>query len=142
MEVTAGPLGVLRFRRVSALDAARKPWGLQPQRWMGSARSWITALPMVLDRFLKRASDIEPEVRRAVVNSRLPEPEAVWVSRRPLLRGAPDLAPSDTIRRQTDAAVKPYRHVALRFAQPVRGPVVVGSMRHYGLGLCAPVAQE
>lgn len=142
VEVTAGPLGVLRFRRVTALDASRSAWGLQLQRWIGPARSWITALPMVFDRFLNRDSDIEAEVRRAVANSRLPEPEAMWVSRRPLLRGAPDLAPSDTIRRRTDTAVKPYRHVALRFPQPVSGPVVVGSMRHYGLGLCAPIFEE
>jgi len=142
MEVTTGPLGVLRFHRISALDASRAAWGLQTQRWAGPARSWITALPMVFDRFLKRGSDIEAEVRRAVVNSRLPEPEAVWVSRHPLLRGAPDLAPGDTIRRPTDRAVKPYRHVALRFPRPLRGPVVVGSMRHYGLGLCAPVTEE
>jgi CRISPR-associated protein Csb2 len=141
MEVTAGPLGVLRFLRVTALDASRSAWGLQPRRWIGPARSWMTALPMVFDRFLKRDSDIEAEVRRAVVNSRLPEPEAMWVSRRPLLRGAPDLAPTDTVRRQTDTAVKPYRHVALRFPQPISGPVVVGSMRHYGLGLCAPITE-
>lgn len=142
MEVTAGPLGLLRFHRMAAVDASRSSWGLQPRRWIGPARSWITALPMVFDRFLKRGNDIEAEVRRAVVNSRLPEPEAMWVSRWPLLRGAPDLAPADTIRRRTDTAIKPYRHVALRFAEPVRGPVIVGSMRHYGLGLCAPVAEE
>ena len=141
MEVTAGPLGVLRFLRITALDASRSAWGLQPRRWIGPARSWMTVLPMVFDRFLKRDRDIEAEVRRAVVNSRLPEPEAMWVSRRPLLRGAPDLAPTDTLRRQTDTAVKPYRHVALRFPQPVSGPVVVGSMRHYGLGLCAPITE-
>lgn len=142
IEVTAGPLGVLRFARVNPLDAVRLPRGLQPTRWIGPSRSWITSLPMVFDRFLKRGADIEAEVRRAVVNSRLPEPQAVWISRRPLLRGAPDLAPADTLRRPIDTAVKPYRHVALRFERSVRGPVVVGSMRHYGLGLCAPVAED
>lgn len=141
MEVTAGPLGVLSLRRISPLDTSHRSQGLQPQRWIGPARSWITCLPMVLDRFLKETSDIEAEVRRAVINSRFPEPETMWISRRPLLRGGPDLAPGDTIRRRTDTAVRPYRHVALRFAQPVRGPVVVGSMRHYGLGLCAPVKE-
>jgi CRISPR-associated protein Csb2 len=142
LDVTSGPLGLLHFRRIAALDASRSSWGLQPQRWIGPARSWITALPMVFDRFLKRDSDIEAEVRRAVINSHLPKPRAMWVSRRPLLRGAPDLAPTDTIRRQTDTAIKPYRHVALRFRHPVDGPVVVGSMRHYGLGLCAPITEE
>jgi CRISPR-associated protein Csb2 len=142
IDVAAGPMGVLRFRRLSGLDASRAAWGLQSQRWIGPARSWITCLPMVFDRFLKDGSDIEAEVRRAVVNSRLPEPRHVAISRHPMLRGALDLGPSDTIRRPTDKAVKPYRHVALQFAQPILGPVVVGSMRHYGLGLCVPKGND
>jgi CRISPR-associated protein Csb2 len=142
MEVTAGPLGVLRLRRLTPLDASRSSWGLQPERWTQPARSWATAVPVVFDRYLKRGTDIEAEVRRAVANSRLPDPEAVLVSRYPLLRGAPSLAPTDTVRRAGDTAVRPYRHVALKFRERVRGPVVVGSMRHYGLGLFAPLREE
>jgi CRISPR-associated protein Csb2 len=141
VEVTAGPLGVLRLRRLSPLDAARSGWGLRPQRWTRPSKAWVTALPMVFDRFFKRDMDIEAEVVRAVRNSRLPEPARVFVSRTPLLRGALDLAPSDTIRREGDTAIRPYRHVALRFDERVRGPVVIGSMRHYGLGLCVPVEE-
>ncbi len=142
MDVAAGPLGLLRLRRLAPLDAGRGErgaWGLDPVRWAGPAREWRTCLPVVFDRFFKRDTDVEAEIRRAVRNSALPDPMTIFVSRTPLLPGALDLAPTDTIRRQTDQAFKPYRHVALRFAQPVRGPVVVGSMRHYGLGLCAPM---
>lgn len=141
MEVTAGPLGVLRVRRLAPLDASRSSWGLRPERWTQPSRSWATALPVVFDRYPKQEADTEAEVRRAVANSRLPDPEAVWISRHPLLRGAPSLAPTDTLRRAGDATVRPYRHVALRFRERVLGPIVVGSMRHYGLGLFAPLRE-
>lgn len=137
--ITAGPLGVVSLRRVSPLEGTRRLWSLQPRRWTGPAREWSTVLPIVFDRYLKRGDDIEALARKAITNSLLPEPESVFLSRYPLLPGAPDLAPNDTLRRHGDSGFKPYRHAVIRFAQPVRGPVIIGSMRHYGLGLCAPV---
>jgi CRISPR-associated protein Csb2 len=142
IDLTAGPLGVLHLRRISPLDAAREAKTLQPERWSGPARTWVTALPMVLDRFFKPGMNLEDEVRRAVVNSGFPSPEVLRVDRRPMLAGALDLAPHDTLRRRGQKGFKPYRHVKLRFPETVRGPVVIGSMRHYGLGLCVPVPEE
>lgn len=142
MDVTAGPLGVLHLRRISPLDAAREAKTLQPERWASPERTWVTALPMVLDRFLKPNMNIEDEVRRAVVSSGFPAPEVLQVDRRPMLAGALDLAPHDTLRRRGQKGFKPYRHVKLRFPEAVRGPVVIGSMRHYGLGLCFPVSED
>lgn len=142
LRVTAGKLGILELERLSPLDALQHPWGLRPQRWAGPARTWTTVTPMVLDRFLKRGDDLRAEIGRTVVNSRLPEPEVLEVSQRPLLSGAPDMRPHDTLRRPDDRAVKPYRHVVLRFPEPVQGPIVVGSMRHYGLGLCVPARRQ
>lgn len=137
MEVAAGPLGRLRLRRLTPLDAARTRT-LDPIRWRGPARRWATALPIVLDRHLHRHSDLHEELRRAVGTSRLPEPARVAVSRRPLVTGGVDLAPRETLRRPSDKGFRPYRHAMVEFSQPVRGPVVAGSMRHYGLGLCVP----
>jgi CRISPR-associated protein Csb2 len=138
LEVTAGPLGRLRLRRLTPLDAVRSRT-LRPARWAGPARRWATALPMVLDRHLHRGSDLHEEVGRAVSNSRLPAPEHVAVSRSPLVPGGVDLAPRETLRRPGDKGFRPYRHAVLTFPGPVRGPVVAGSMRHYGLGLCVPL---
>lgn len=142
LEVTAGPLGVLELERTAPLDAPRLPFALTPDRWQRPARTWATATPMVLDRFLKKGDDLAAEVRRAVVNSRLPDPIVRQVDKRPLVHGALDLKPRDTLRRPEDRAVRPYRHVLLEFPEAVTGPVVVGSMRHYGLGLCVPVSPE
>lgn len=142
MEATAGPLGIVTLRRLSPLDTTRRPWALQPQRWEGPSERWVTALPMVFDRYLKRGDDPVEQARQAAVNSKLPRPAELRLSRRPLVAGAVDMAPRDTVRRRSDRGFKPYRHVALRFPARVRGPVVVGSMRHYGLGLCVPLGDE
>lgn len=139
MEVTAGPLGLLRLRRLSQVESRRLAWGLQMDRWTRPSCRWVSATPAVLDRFLKRGDEIESKIAFAVTNSRLPEPSRIRLGRQPLLLGGPDFTPVDTLRRPSDRAVKPYRYVDIEFAHPVRGPVVIGSMRHYGLGLCVPV---
>lgn len=141
MDVTAGPLGVLRLRRVTPLEAELRANTLQLDRWIGPAHTWVTVLPMVFDRFLKRGMDVQEEVRRGVISSGLPEPDVLKVERHPLLSGALDLAPHDTLRRRDQKGFKPYRHVVLRFPDAVQGPVIIGSMRHYGLGLCLPLSE-
>lgn len=147
LRLACGPFGVLALRRLSPLEAESRPWTLRTSRWTGlrgngesqATRAWASALPMVLDRYLHRSYDVETEIRRAVINSGFPAPDLVRFDERPLLRNGLDLAPRDTLRRPGDRGFRPYRHVHVVFPQPVRGPVVLGSMRHYGLGLCVPV---
>jgi CRISPR-associated protein Csb2 len=137
MEVTAGALGVLTLQRVSPLEAEHA-WGLRPQRWEGPAKRWVTALPMVFDRFPGRKGDIRGEIERSVVNARLPRPADIRWSKQPLVPGGVPMTPRDTLRRPNDSKLRPYCHVMIEFSEEVRGPVVFGSMRHYGLGLCVP----
>ena len=140
LTVTAGPLGVLTFHRLSPLEGAREAWGLRPDRWSARARRWVTVLPMVFDRHAKRNTDQDAEIRRTIVNSGLPEPVSVRYDRRPMIPGGLDLAPVDTMRRRSDKGFRPYGHVTIEFPTLVQGPVVIGSMRHYGLGLCVPAS--
>jgi CRISPR-associated protein Csb2 len=142
MKLSCGALGVLRLRRLAPLDLPRSSWGLRPERWTGPARRWVSAYPIVFDRYLKRRHDPEQELRRTLERSGYPAPVEVELSRHPLLPGALDLTPADTVRRKGGEGFKPYRHALLRFAQPLEGPVVVGSMRHYGLGLCVPLRDD
>ncbi len=137
LEIRAGPLGVLRLRRLSPLDVGATR-GLDPQRWAGRAQDWVSVPPVVLDRYVRTDQAVVAEVIRAAVNAGLPEPQVLEVDRLPLLEGAPSLRPSDTLRRDDDRSGRPFRHVRLRFPGPISGPVVLGSMRHYGLGLCLP----
>ncbi len=138
LEVTAGPLGILHLQPVNPLQA-RLAYGLRAERWTKPRRRWATAFPMVFDRFPGRKRDLTDEVARSVVNARFPEPVRLGWSRHPVVPGGVAMLPRDTLRRQGDSPIRPFRHVWVEFAQPVRGPVVIGSMRHYGLGLCIPL---
>jgi CRISPR-associated protein Csb2 len=139
IELRCGPLGVLRLRRLAPLDLPRSGWGLRPERWSGPARRWATAYPIVFDRYLKPGDDPEAELRRTVERSGYPAPAEIVSSRYPLVPGALDLTPADTIRRKGVPGFKPYKHAVLRFERTLQGPLAIGSMRHYGLGLCVPL---
>ncbi|MGW7291864.1 type I-G CRISPR-associated protein Csb2 [Streptomyces xiamenensis] len=118
-------------------------WTVRPSTWTRPSRVWATALPMVLDGFPKRnGQGIEALVAKSCRMAGLPQPEAVQVMRAgSQLPGAPDL-PASALRRKPQERPLPARHVRLRFAQKVAGPVVVGSKRNFGLGLCLPVHTE
>lgn len=137
-EVVAGPLGRFKLRRLGPLGLDQRRWAARPERWERASTVWETATPIVLDRHLKKGDSIADAVSQACVRAGLPHPARVDVSRSPTVRGAADMQPADTLRRPSDRNIKPYTHARLIFANPVRGPVVVGSMRHYGLGLCIP----
>lgn len=112
---------------------------VRQQRWMRPSRTWTTALPMVLDYFPKRnGHGIEASVAASCHLAGLPEPQDVEVLRTgAYVPGAPTLSPGAVRRKATERPL-PARHVRLRFATPVAGPVLLGSKKNYGLGLCLP----
>ena len=115
-----------------------KPWGATPDRWRQASTRWVTATPVVLDRFpdSQDADDVEHVVRISLRTVGLPDPIDVETSRQPLLPGAVRLRPADLPRR---ARGRLFRHVAVTFDRPVAGPVLVGAGRYLGVGLLAPV---
>ena len=125
LDVTVAPRG----------DAAR-PMATNPERWLHSSHRWITAVPAIHERH--RPLDLA-EVVRWCRHAGLPDPVAFRATRQPLVPGAIDLAPVEVNR--PDRPGLPYSHVELLFAEPVAGPVVIGSGRQRGFGLCVPVDQ-
>ena len=111
-----------------------RPFAAHPSRWLRRSRGWVTASPAIHER--RRTLDLA-EVARWCRHAGLPEPVTFRSTRTPLVAGALDLAPVEVNR--PDRPALPYSHVALRFAQAVRGPVVIGSGRQRGFGLCLPV---
>lgn len=109
---------------------------IRPSRWTEPSAVWATAYPIALDRFPHRRDFLAEHVVAACVLAGFPEPE-VEVLPGPPLRGTPLLRGSD-LRRRRDAAQRPAVHALLRFPEEVRGPVVLGHLRHLGLGLCLP----
>jgi CRISPR-associated protein Csb2 len=114
-----------------------RPWGASPQRWRRGSRRWVSATPVVLDRYPKRPEWVVDEVRRCLRVVGLPDPVDVQVSGEPLLPGAARLRPGDLPRH---AQGRLFRHVAVTFERQVSGPVLVGAGRYLGVGLLAPVA--
>ncbi|WP_026341526.1 type I-G CRISPR-associated protein Csb2 [Actinomadura atramentaria] len=116
-----------------------KPNRLRPEFWSAGhagATRWTTVTPVMLDRYLKPRHDPAEELARCLVTAGYPEPAAVQVSDTPLLRGAlhrpgPATYPEGRPRRR-------LLHARVAFPEPVRGPVLAGSMRYLGLGLFTP----
>lgn len=111
-----------------------RPWGLSPERWRRGARRWVSATPVVLDRFPKRGQ-IEAEVVRSVRTVGLPDPVDVEISAAPLQAGAIRMQPRDL---PDYARGRQFRHIAIRFDRVVAGPVLVGAGRYLGIGLLTP----
>jgi CRISPR-associated protein Csb2 len=135
-------LGVKDIGKVELLyqpGQVRQPWGIQLDRWKGGrlgSRRWVSATPVVLDRFPKRVQEVEAEVLRSLRAVGLPDPVDLTVSTQPLMRGAARLRPHDL---PAKARGRQFRHVAVTFDRVVHGPVLVGAGRYLGVGLFAPV---
>ncbi len=120
--------------RVSPWDRDIKgPYAANPQRWEKTSRSWVTAVPAIHER--RRALDLA-ELARWCRHAGLPEPVAFRSTRSPLAPGALDFAPVEVNR--PGRAGLPYSHIELFFSEAVTGPVVIGSGRQRGFGLCVP----
>lgn len=111
-----------------------RPVAARPSRWLGKARRWVTAFPAIHER--RRIIDLM-EIARWCSHAGLPEPIGFRSARTPLVKGAVDLAPTEVNR--PNRVGLPYSHVEVRFAEPVPGPVVIGSGRQRGFGLCVPM---
>lgn len=111
-----------------------RPLAAHPDRWLRPSRCWVTAVPAIHER--RRRLDLG-ELARWCRHAGLPEPIAFRSARTPLVSGALDLAPVEVNR--PDRPALPYCHVELKFAQAAPGPVVIGSGRQRGFGLCIPI---
>jgi CRISPR-associated protein Csb2 len=113
-----------------------RPWGANPERWRLGSTQWVSATPVLLDRYPKRPGQVEQIVRDSVRQVGLPEPVTVQVSMSPLVPGGVALQPVDLPKKYVRRL---FRHVSLTFEAPVAGPVMLGAGRYLGLGLLAPV---
>ena len=119
---------------VTPRNGEPRPVAATPSRWCGPSDRWATVFPAIHER---RGTLGLAEVSRWCRHAGLPAPVAFRSTRGPLVPGAVDLAPVEVNRPGRPGL--PYSHVELRFSEPVRGPVAIGSGRQRGFGLCAPV---
>ena len=112
-------------------------WAINPERWCRPSKRWVSVVPAIHER--RRTLDLQ-EISRWCRHAGLPEPVTFRSSRTPFRRGALDLAPVEVNRPGRPGL--PYSHVELHFDEPVPGPVVVGSGRQRGFGLCEPISGD
>jgi len=151
LPVLLGKAGVLQVQRHE--DAAAQP-ALRAESWCGPARRWATATPIALDRNPGELRDRNPDraaraageaaatIRQSCARLGLPAPVRVTVCPHALLAGAPEARHFPPF---PQAAGKPRRvltHAELEFDGEVRGPLILGAGRYFGLGLLEPVEDD
>lgn len=116
-----------------------RPVAATPSRWLGPARHWVSATPVMHERHHRDGPDLE-EVRRWCEHAGVRQ-RPVWfrISRVPLVRGGLSLHPSEVYREGKQRG--PYSHLEVIFEEPVSGPLVLGRARQFGFGLMVPLRQ-
>lgn len=130
-------LWVSGFRDPFELEYAPQdplPKSATAERWAGPAQTWVSVTPLVLDRFPKDG-DVATTVAASFSKAGLPIPRRVDVSNEPLTNGAIRLKPHELPKR---CQGRLFRHVRVTFDQPIRGPVLAGAGRYFGVGFFAP----
>ncbi|MCX7621396.1 MAG: type I-U CRISPR-associated protein Csb2 [Acidimicrobiales bacterium] len=134
-----------RIRRLVApgLDVGVDPtratasllWSANPRRWIGPARRWFSATPVVVERGRRRGPTLE-DVRSWFSHAGHPEPVWARISPVPTKPGVVRLGGREVHRRGKDR--HPFYWLDVVFEQPVEGPLCVGRSRSFGMGLFAP----
>lgn len=138
-------IGTWRLQEVPADDPPIHT--LDPMIWTQASRIWVTATPMVFGHFPKRNDGGEPKVILDSLQMIGIDPDNVTeiaVGRHSPLHGAPPSWSFKT-RRDRESNGQPkrlIRHVTLRFKHPVEGPILLGCMRYFGLGLMRPLEES
>lgn len=124
---------------------------LQRYRWSRPSRYWSTVTPMAFDRSPGRLWASQPAAREAAQRAAeevvglacervgLPRPVSIQVMQSGGLVGVPNLRSFPVYESPGRKVRRVSAHVDLHFDEPVRGPLVLGAGRFFGMGLFAPM---
>lgn len=151
LPVHFGPAGTLVLTRLDDLAEQRT---LRPQTWCRPARGWVSSTPIALDR---NPGDLRSRDPQTLAQAIAAAEEAVRLScQRIGLPGPADVTILPSARLAGASKVRNYlpfpggegriqrvlTHAAIEFAEPVRGPVLLGAGRYVGLGLMRPIDHD
>ena len=140
--------GVLRLGESGTVSLERSVGvtkkSLSPDRYTAVDRTWASVTPVVLDKHPKKRHTAEDIVAEGCARVGLPVPSSVTISRHSSVTGAPPAF----VNKNARADWRPPRpgmfdnrfvcHAVLTFETDVRGPVLVGAGRYYGMGMFLP----
>lgn len=150
MELAGGSVPPVCFRRVELPGKVT----LRPGTWCRPARRFISATPIALDRnpgnlrsnqqgtAARAAVEAQRSIADACERIGLPRPRSVEISQAPLLAGAQPARAFLPWPGRPGRTPRVHVHADIRFTETVRGPVLLGAGRYFGLGLCLPVADD
>jgi CRISPR-associated protein Csb2 len=135
---------------VRRVDVSAKV-ALDPERWCRTSTRFITATPIALDRnpgnlrsnrddaAWKAAAEAQKLIADSCERVVGVRPTSVEVSLAPLLPGAQHVRDFRPWPGRPGRPTRVKVHADIRFDLPVRGPLLLGAGRYFGLGLCLPV---
>jgi CRISPR-associated protein Csb2 len=147
LTLAGGTLPPYLVRRV---DISAKA-ALDPMRWCNASSRFITATPIALDKnpgnlrsnqdgtARKAALEAQQSISEACLRVVGVRPVSVEVSLAPLLPGAQHVRDFLPWPGRPGRTPRVRVHADIRFEQRVRGPLLLGAGRYFGLGLCLPV---
>lgn len=124
------------------------------RRWCRPSKEWSTAIPMALDRhpgdlrmdqnpevLQRKVTKIGETIARSCVHIGLPTPKHIEIHPSGgFLRGSPSI--QDLRGSQHGSVIRRYIHARITFEDTVFGPVILGSHRFRGFGLCLPTGDR
>lgn len=155
VEVQLGQAGVLYLRR--QLAGVRPLRSLDERTWSQTSRRWISITPVALGRNPGNLNSTNPTVRLkaeakacesialACERVGLPRPQTICLRSDATVSGGLPVKAFPAYPPGSQRVGSPRRlkvHAEIVFAEPVRGPLVLGAGRHYGLGLFKPLKEE
>jgi CRISPR-associated protein Csb2 len=147
LTLAGGTLPSFMVRRVEVSAKA----ALDPTRWCRASTRFLTATPIALDKnpgnlrsnqtgsARKAALEAQQNISEACLRVVGARPSSVEISLPPLLPGAQHVRDFLPWPGRASRTPRVRVHADIRFETPVRGPLLLGAGRYFGLGLCLPV---
>jgi CRISPR-associated protein Csb2 len=144
----AGELLLVRLEEEAAQST------LRPATWCAGAKTWASATPVALDRNPGDLHASDPEkaaaayaqaeatIAVACEHVGLPRPARVTVLPAAPIAGADKARQFPPFLTGKPPVQRVLVHAALEFEAPVRGPILLGAGRYFGLGLFRPLGDH
>lgn len=141
LRLVAGAAGAMDLAEE---DRPAPPFALRADTWTRAADCWGSVTPVALDRLPPRRHEnndawVAAQITAACTRQGLPAPCEVRILPVSPHVGAPAARAFPPLLRKPDGARRWHVHVALRFPQPVAGPLLLGAGRYQGYGICRPL---
>lgn len=149
LDLTMGAAGIIQIERVE--------WGpprlanLRSHTWCRTSRTWLSVTPVALDRNPGNLSAKDPRASARAFEATaecivtacerigLPKPSRVEVLPSVTMPGVEKARAFPPFPEDSSRPRRVKVHAFLEFTSPVRGPVLLGAGRYFGLGLFRPV---